>query len=155
VPLVDVMSARLVTAAPDDSVEEAIARMLAERVGAVVVSVGSRLVGIFTERDVLRLAGRGARLADIRLADVMTSRVVTAAPEDDLVDVARVMRERNIRHVPVVQGENVLGVVGIRDLLGALVERLWRLGDEGARETVHELLLRRPYAAHDETSSSG
>jgi len=54
------------------------------------------------------------------------------------------MGERRIRHLPVVEGENLLGIVGIRDILGALAEVLWRTQDEAARETVHELLSRRP-----------
>jgi len=58
-PIADVAGLRLVTVAPDDTVQSAIRRMLAESVGAVAVCEGPRLVGIFTERDVLRLAGEG------------------------------------------------------------------------------------------------
>ena len=141
-PIVDVMSVRLVRVAPDESVQAAIGRMVGENVGAVAVCDGSRLVGIFTERDVLRLAGERARLDELRLDDVMTRNVVTVSADSDILAAARLMGERQIRHLPVVEGENVLGLVGIRDVLGALTARPWRLHDEEAHETVRGLLGR-------------
>ena len=143
VPIVDVMSARLVQVEPSATVREAARRMTDEGVGSVAVCDGSRLAGIFTERDVLRLAAAGTDLDSTSVEDEMTRTLVTVSAEDDIVAAARLMGERRIRHLPVVQGENLLGVVGIRDVLGALAERLWRSRDEDARETVHELLGRR------------
>jgi CBS domain-containing protein len=141
-PVVDVMNLRLVQVAPDETVRDAIARMLEADVGSVAVCDGTRLVGIFTERDVLRLAGEGARMDDLRVGDVMTTRVVTVSPDDDILAAARLMGEKRIRHLPVLQGENILGILGIRDVVGALAETLWRTHDPVARETVHELLAR-------------
>jgi CBS domain-containing protein len=143
VPIVDVMSARLVQVEPGATVREAARRMTEEGVGSVAVCNGSRLVGIFTERDVLRLAAAGTDLDRTAVDDEMTRSLVTVTADEDIVAAARLMGERRIRHLPVVEGENVLGVVGIRDVLGALAERLWRAQDEDARETVHELLARR------------
>lgn len=143
VSIVDVMRSRLVAVAPDATGRAAIRRMAEADVGSVVVCDASRIVGIFTERDVLRLAGEGVDLDATRVADVMTRDVATVGPDTELLAAARLMGERRIRHLPVVEGENVLGVVGIRDILGALTERLWRTHDEDARETVHELLSRR------------
>lgn len=143
VPIVDVMSARVVQVEPSATVREAARRMTEEGVGSVAVCDGSRLAGIFTERDVLRLAAAGTDLDSTSVEDEMTRSLVTVSAEDDIVAAARLMGERRIRHLPVVQGENLLGVVGIRDVLGALAERLWRSRDEDARETVHELLGRR------------
>jgi CBS domain-containing protein len=143
VPIVDVMSLRVVSVGPADTVQEAISCMLAANVGAVAVCDGTRLVGIFTERDVLRLAGARAVFAETRVGDVMTTELVTVSGNEDITDAARLMGARRIRHLPVVEGENLLGVVGIRDVLGALAERLWRTQDEQARETVRELLARR------------
>ena len=142
-PIADVMSVRIVSVDPEETVSGAIARMVAESVGAVAVCDGPRLVGIFTERDVLRLAGEEASFTDLRVRDVMTSALVTASPDDDIFAVARLMSERKIRHVPVLQGENLLGVIGIRDILGTLVETFLRTQDPEARETVRELLGRR------------
>jgi CBS domain-containing protein len=144
VPIVDVMSARLVQVEPGATVREAARRMTEEGVGSVAVCDGSRLAGIFTERDVLRLAAAGADLDRTAVADEMTRTLVTVSAEEDIVAAARLMGASRIRHLPVVQGDNLLGMVGIRDVLGALAERLWRTQDEDARETVHELLSRRP-----------
>jgi CBS domain-containing protein len=138
----DVMAFRVVTVSPDDSVSVAIARMLEENVGSVAVCEGDRLAGIFTERDVLRLAGEGSQFADVRVGDVMTRQLVTLAPDDDILDAARLMGERKIRHLPVLEGENLLGMVGIREVVRALVERLWHTHDEEARERARELLSR-------------
>jgi CBS domain-containing protein len=143
-PIADVMSLKVVSVTPADTVQDAIGRMLAANVGAVAVCEGTRLVGIFTERDVLRLAGEQAALPEIRVGDVMTRDVLTVSGDVEILDAARVMGERRIRHLPVVEGENLLGVVGIRDVLGALAERLWRSHDEEARKTVHDLLARLP-----------
>jgi CBS domain-containing protein len=140
----DVMAFRVVKVGPDDTVHVAIARMLEENVGSVAVCEGERLVGIFTERDVLRLAGEGPDFSEIRVGDVMTRQLVTLSPDADILDAARLMGERKIRHLPVLEGENLLGMVGIREVVRALVERLWRTHDEEARERARELLDRSP-----------
>ena len=127
--VVDVMAFRVVSVSPDDPVQVAITRMLEENVGSVAVCEGERLVGIFTERDVLRLAGEGPDFPEVRVGDVMTRQLVTLAPNDDVLDAARLMGERKIRHLPVLEGENLLGMVGIREVVRALVERLWRTHD--------------------------
>jgi CBS domain-containing protein len=144
VSIVDVTNLRLVSAEPRDGVRRAIQRMLAENVGSVAVIEGTQLVGILTERDVLRLAGEGARLDDLTVGEVMTTHVISVSPDDEIVAVAHLMAERRIRHVPVLEGDNVLGIVGIRDVLGVLTERLWRTHDEDTRETIRELLARAP-----------
>ena len=138
----DVMTVRVVQAAPEETVREAIRKMLAANVGSIAICEGPKLVGIFTERDVLRLAGEALDLDALAVRDVMTADPITIQAEGDVVAAARIMSERRIRHLPVMQGENILGVVGIRDVMGALVERLWREGDPDARETARELLRR-------------
>jgi CBS domain-containing protein len=139
----DVMPVRLVTVSPDATVSDAIAKMVAAGVGSVAVTEESRLVGILTERDILRLASEGAPFDRVPVHQAMTASVVTISPDADVVAAARLMGERQIRHLPVVEGENVLGVVGIRDVLGVLAERLWRSQDEEAHETVGALLGKR------------
>ena len=134
---------RLISIAPEASVKEALALFVEHNIGSLpVVDASGKLVGIFTERDVLRLAGESVDLDATYVRDVMTANPVTIAAEGDVVDAARVMSDRRIRHLPVVEGENILGVIGIRDVLGALVERLWREGDPDARETARQLLRR-------------
>jgi CBS domain-containing protein len=139
----DVMAVRLVTVSPKATVAEAIAEMVTAGVGSVAVCEEARLVGILTERDILRLANQGAQFDRIPVDQAMTAPVVTISPDDDVVAAARLMGERGIRHLPLVQGGNVLGMVGIRDVLGVLAERLWRTHDPEVRETVGTLLRRR------------
>ncbi|SRR6266542_3962710 len=145
VAVADVMTVRVVTVAPDETVQVAIARMLEENIGSVAVCDGPRLVGIFTERDVLRAAGEGTPFAEVAVGAVMTPHPLTVSPEDDLVDAARLMGEKRIRHLPVAQGEFLVGMLGIRDVLGRLVEQVAQQ-DADARETARSLLQRAPRA---------
>lgn len=143
VPIADVMNPKVVSVAPEDTVQVAITRMLEENIGSVAVCEEGKLVGIFTERDVLRLAGDGAAFGELPVGDVMTRTLVTVPPDTDLLDAARLMGEKKIRHLPVLHGEHLLGVVGIREVMRSLVEQLWRRPDEDVRETARELLVGR------------
>jgi CBS domain-containing protein len=138
----DVMRTRVVSVEPGDSARLAVLRMLEEEVGSVAVCEEGKLVGIFTERDVLALAGDGTDLGSVRVGDVMTRRPVTVEADVEILDAARLMGERRIRHVPVVQGEHLLGMVGIRDVLGNLVERAWQTHDPAAHDTARALFRR-------------
>lgn len=132
----------MVTVDTGDSARIAVLRMLEEGVGSVAVCDGGKLVGIFTERDVLTLAGDATDLDAVRITDVMTRDPFTVAADVPVLDAARLMGERKIRHLPVVEGEHLLGMVGIRDVLGSLVERLWQSHDETAHETARSLFRR-------------
>jgi CBS domain-containing protein len=135
----DVMRTRVVTVSTDDSVRLSVLRMLEEGVGSVAVCEGGTLVGIFTERDVLGLVGENTDLDDVRVGDVMTREPITVQADVGVLEAAQLMGERGIRHLPVVQGEHLLGMVGIRDVLGSLVERLWQTRDEQAHDTARAL----------------
>ena len=141
-PAVDVMTTRLVSVGPDDTAAEAIRRMVDANVGSAVVLEGSRLIGIFTERDVLRLAATGTDFDATRIDDVMTASPVTIGPDDDVLDASRVMGERGVRHVPVAIGDHVLGIVGIRDVVRVLLERAYQRHDDDAHATARHLLRR-------------
>jgi CBS domain-containing protein len=142
-PIADVMTTRLVQTEPDETVREAIRRMSDAGVGSIAVCEGSRLVGILTERDVLSLAARGVDFDGLRVREAMTDRVFTVSPDADIVATARLMGERHVRHLPVVEGENLLGMVGIRDVLGALAEALWSTQDDAVHETARSLFSHR------------
>ena len=102
---------------PGATVLEA-SRLMNERgIGSVIVIDKDRLAGIFTERDVLRRVVAEQRdPATTKLADVMTSPVACAAPHTTLDEIRQVMRDRRIRHVPVVKAKRVLGMISIGDL---------------------------------------
>jgi CBS domain-containing protein len=136
------MRTRVVTVEPGDSARLAVLRMLEEGVGSVAVCDAGRLVGIFTERDVLGLAGEGTDLDGVRVGDVMTREPFTVDADVAVLDAARLMGEKRIRHLPVVQGEHLLGMIGIRDVLGSLTERAWQTHDEAAHDTARALFKR-------------
>lgn len=138
-----VMSTQVVSVGPDESVVSAIEQMVEASVGSVAVCDGARLVGIFTERDVLRLAAERRRFEELSVGEAMTPSPVTIDPYTSILEAAHLMGERRIRHLPVVEGEHLHGMVGIRDVLRTLVESAWREHDADARETAQELLRRR------------
>jgi CBS domain-containing protein len=137
------MSGRVVSVQPTDTVETAVELMRAENVGSVVVCSEGRLLGIFTERDLLRLATE-RDFVNRRIGDVMTKNVITVAPDDEIVAAAHLMQKHLIRHLPVVEGGNVVGVFGIREAMRTLIERLWSDHDPDARATAQALLRRTP-----------
>src|ERR1041385_626414 len=99
-----VMRGNLVTASPEHTAAEAIRTMVDAGVGSVVVTDANQPVGIFTERDVLRLAGGGADFAATRLRDVMTPNPLTISADDGILAAAQLMGQRKLRHLPVVEG---------------------------------------------------
>jgi CBS domain-containing protein len=113
---------------PECTVAEAIRLMLERRVGAVVVVDANRVVGIFTERDVLKkLALSGRDPEKVPVAEVMTTPVETASPQTSPGDALVSMLERHFRHLPVVDSTGRLrGVLSIRNLLHGQMEELSR-----------------------------
>lgn len=111
------------TLPPGASVLEAIRLMAEHHIGSVLVTEAGRLVGIVTERDYARkviLMGRSS--ADTRLSDVMSSPVLSVASSDSIEHCMQMMTEHKIRHLPVLDGGNLAGMVSIGDLLKALLE---------------------------------
>ena len=96
-----------------------VARTMSERnIGAIAVLDSGKLVGIFSERDVLtRIVAEGRNPDDTRVDSVMTKDIIVAAPADDINEALQKMHEYNCRHLPVVQGGNLVGMISIRDLL--------------------------------------
>ena len=102
---------------PQATVLEAAQLMNDRHIGSVLVTEGNQLVGIFTERDVMRRVVADQRdPATTTVADVMTSPVACAAPHTTLDEIRTVMRDKRIRHVPVVNGGGVLGMISLGDL---------------------------------------
>lgn len=115
------------TIPPSAEVLEAVRKMNQRRIGALVVVDGEtypgRVVGMFTERDVLRLVGALQDVTSLRVGEVMTRDVVTVSPDADIEEVQEIMKSRRIRHLPVVDRDGVLvGLVSIGDLNAWAVE---------------------------------
>src|SRR6478672_6822527 len=102
---------------PTMSVADAVAEMNRNRVGSVLVIDGNRLVGIFTERDVLRrIVGAGLDPKRTVLSDVMTAGVLTISPEATIEETMVIFTEKRCRHLPVVQDGRLVGTISIGDI---------------------------------------
>jgi IMP dehydrogenase len=110
----------------DRTVEDAIKTMNQEKISAVLVSEQGKTVGIFTERDVLRcyLMTGGKPFRDVLLRDGMTRDLIVAETGDEMCDVMSIMIEKSIRHLPVTDGEKIVGMLSIRDIVKAQVKEL-------------------------------
>ena len=113
----EVMSSDLVSVPPTATVAEAATVMSTHKVGATLVLDTGRLLGIFTERDILRALGADFDAAGHHVADWMTREPVTASPESDAADALATMLDRGFRHMPVVSGDAVVGIVSMRDVM--------------------------------------
>jgi CBS domain-containing protein len=103
---------------PDATVYQALQLMAEKDIGAVLVMDGDTLVGIFSERDYARkVVLQGKTSAGTPIADIMTRRVVVAKPEQTCEECMAIMSEKRFRHLPVVDGQQVLGVISITDLV--------------------------------------
>jgi CBS domain-containing protein len=114
----EVMSTSLHTVAPSTTVGEAVALMAQYRVGSTMVLEGTRLVGIFTERDTVRAISHSYDAPAHEVSSWMTRDPMTVSPDID-VDVAlRIMLDNGFRHLPVIEDGELIGLVSIRDLAG-------------------------------------
>ena len=119
----DLMNERVVTTTPEASVTEAAAVMVRARVGSAVVMQGSFLAGILTERDVLRAAASAEDLLRSPVSAWMTPDPQSAFPDTTVEEATQIMLLNGFRHLPVVEGRNVLGVVSLRELFAARIRR--------------------------------
>lgn len=110
-----------VTVSPAATLRDVAVVMEREEVGAVVVVVDGRAGGVLSERDVVGAVANGEDVDDVRAGDVMAVDVVNASVGDTVAEAAAAMLAGNIRHLPVVDGDAVAGVVSIRDVLAAHV----------------------------------
>lgn len=107
---------------PGDTVFDALKLLAEHEIGALVVMDGPKLVGVISERDYTRkvaLQGRNSR--ETRVEDIMTRQVVTVSPHTGTKKCMAMMSERRIRHLPVVDGDTVLGMISIRDIMDDII----------------------------------
>jgi CBS domain-containing protein len=121
--LSDIMTRDVFTVARDGSVADVAGVMLKGRFGSALVMEGSVLMGIFTERDVLRAAAARADLQSTSISEWMTSDPVTAPPDMEVDDATEIMMGNGFRHLPVVEGTAVVGIVSLRDVLRTRIRR--------------------------------
>ncbi len=108
--------------APDASVYDAIHLMAEKAVGALIVMDGPKLVGVISERDYARkiiLEGRSSE--NKKISEIMSSEVITTGPDNRIEECMAIMTERRIRHLPVLDGNEVLGVISLGDLVKYII----------------------------------
>src|SRR5262245_1109382 len=115
--IAEVMNKSVLTVEPSASIGEAAEKMIEAGVGAVVVTEDmARIVGIITERDLMRAVAQRARAAEARVRQWMTESVVTIEPDTEIKDAAKMMFEKNFRHLPVVKDGRLMGIASLRRL---------------------------------------
>ncbi|MGO1119311.1 CBS domain-containing protein [Rhodovibrionaceae bacterium A322] len=115
----------LMTLDPGCTVLEAVQHMARRKIGAVLVADNNRLCGIFTERDVVgRVLGQDMNPADTLLSQVMTPDPDTVKPDDTAMSALDKMGSKGYRHLPVVDGDKLVGIVSIRDLYASVRDQL-------------------------------
>lgn len=120
----EIMTKATVTDAAQDTLAEAAARMWNAQTGSLLVMEGEHLLGILTERDVLRAIAHGMDPLQVPVKDLMRTDVITVGPQTTLKEAAKLMATKWIRHLPVVEGSRVVGILSQRDLTGVLAEAL-------------------------------
>jgi CBS domain-containing protein len=108
--------------APEAKVFDAIKFMAEKNIGALPVMSGGELLGIFTERDYTRkiaLAGKSSR--ETAVFEVISERCITVAPHDSVEDCMRLMTENRVRHLPVLEGNKLIGIISIGDLVNWII----------------------------------
>jgi CBS domain-containing protein len=113
---------KVVTARAEQSIREALGLLAQHNIGALVVVDGNRHpIGILSERDIVRAAAKNEDIFRLTVSQLMTRNLVLATPADDLGAAGSTMVERRIRHLPVMDGDELAGVVSIGDLVNAII----------------------------------
>ena len=117
--LSEIMREDFITVAPEDTLGEVAQKMVDVNVGSVIVKDFGRLIGILTERDMLKAMAGRVHTSDARVREWMTADPITASPDTPIEAAARTMLDNGFRHLPVIDGETVLGMVSLRRLVAA------------------------------------
>ncbi len=118
-PVEETMSRAVLKVRPEDTLEQGAQAMIERRTGSAVVTDGGTLVGIVTERDVLRAVANGMVPWSTKIADVMTCDPVSVPPETDTSEAIQIMLKGGFRHLPICVGDSLVGLVSLRELLRA------------------------------------
>lgn len=118
--IANAMRSDFVSAAPEDTLGETAQKMVEAKTGAVAVLDYGRLVGVLTERDMLKAMAGRVHTSDARAREWMTPDPITAPPDMPLEEAQEIMLANGFRHLPVIQGERVVGIVSLRRCVAVL-----------------------------------
>lgn len=128
---------RVITVSPDQTIRQATHTLVEHNIGAVVVlDAADKVVGILSERDIIRAVARDEAIFGQPVSQLMTKNVVVGSPGDDLESVMRTMTERRFRHLPVLEQGRLAGMVSIGDLVKAQLAML-----QGEIETLQTQII--------------
>ncbi len=118
IPVGEIMVREVVTTTPDESIAGAIKKLVAADVGTLVVIENSKPVGIVTRGDILRAIANNLDLNTTKVSDIMTSPVITAKPDVDMEDIAKIMRDNRVKRIPIVDDQgNLVGIISETDMI--------------------------------------
>lgn len=116
----EIMNKDVKTIEPDESVQEAAAKMSRHSIGSLIVIKGGSLQGIITERDILsKVVAKSLDASSTKVSNIMTKAVVMISPDRDIEDAAEVMVEKDIKKLPVLKGDKLIGIVTSMDIVVA------------------------------------
>jgi CBS domain-containing protein len=120
----EIMTQAAVTDSSEDTLTEACDKMRHAQTSSILIMDGERMIGIVTERDVVKAVAQGLEPKETRVKDLMTTDIVTIGPMTTLKEAAEIMATKWIRHLPIVEGSKVVGMISQRDLTGVLAKAL-------------------------------
>ena len=120
----EIMTQAAVTDSAEDTLAEACDKMRQSQTSSILIMDDDRLVGIVTERVVVKSIAKNLEPKETRLKDIMTTDIVSIGPQTTLKEAAKIMATKWIRHLPIIEGSKVVGIISQRDLTGVLAEAL-------------------------------
>jgi CBS domain-containing protein len=113
-------SHEIITIGPEQTLQEVINKLIQHNIGALpVLDETGKLVGIISERDIVRQMNGSIQVDQTAVREIMTRRVIVGVPQDDVISVAHTMTENRFRHLPIVDGDRLIGIISIGDILKA------------------------------------
>lgn len=119
--LLDKKGREIISVSPDTGIRDAVAKMAEKSAGTALVMDGNKLVGIFSERDFIRKIYLKDGCGNVKVSDMMSTNLTTVTADTSLEDCMNLMTDKRIRHLPVMEGDRVVGVISIGDIVKHMV----------------------------------
>jgi len=117
IKVIDAMTKKPISVTQDDTIRNCTQLMLNKHVGSLLVKEGEKLLGFLTERDLVRMISMGVDPNTTRVKQIMTKKIVAISPEKDIYDAIVLMNKENVRRLPVIINNKIIGLITVRDIL--------------------------------------